>query len=166
MLWIPAIPDPDDHRIVSHDAPRFMLYYHCLHDISWSLHFSTRVMSIAVLDVYGFQTCLVQQLLLLRYWVSWLSLCFKEEFQLYFEGLHVFHCFVENYLCARLKLQTLGNWKVHYENRNRDWSKKWLQQNSCYAVQVIAKGGFISESCSKELNLQLQLQVKFNLLMQ
>ena len=53
----PAIPDPDNDRIVSHDAPRFMLYYHCVRDISRSLHFSTRVMSIAVLDVYGFQTC-------------------------------------------------------------------------------------------------------------
>ena len=25
---------PDDDRIVSHDAPRFMLYYHCVRDIS------------------------------------------------------------------------------------------------------------------------------------
>ena len=34
-----------------------MLYYHCVRDISWSLLFSTRVMNIAGLDVYGFQTC-------------------------------------------------------------------------------------------------------------
>ena len=47
---------PDDDRIVSHDAPRFMLYYHGVRDISWSLIFSTRIMNIAVLDVYGFQT--------------------------------------------------------------------------------------------------------------
>ena len=105
-----------------------------------------------------------------EYWVSRYSLCFKEEFQRYFEGLNVFHWSVENYLCARLQLQTqsmiLGNWKVHQENRNHDWSKKWLQQNSRYAVKVIAKGGFISASRSKELNLQLQLQIKFNLSMQ
>ena len=163
MLWIPAIPDPDDDRIVSHDAPRFMLYYHCVCDISWSLHFSTRVMSIAVLDVYGFQTCFGSTASAFEklYWVSWVWLCFKDEFQRYFEGLHVFHWLVENYLCAQSQLQTqsmrLGNWKVHLENRNRDWSKKWLQQNSCYAVKVIAKGGFISASSSKELNLQLQL---------
>ena len=107
-----------------------------------------------------------------EYWVSWYSLCFKEEFQLYFEGLHMFHwCHwsVENYLCARSQLQTqsmrLGNWKVHQENRNHDLSKKWLQQNSRYAVKVIAKGGFISASRSKEHNLQLQLQINFNLSM-
>ena len=104
-----------------------------------------------------------------EYWVSWYSLCFKEEFQRYFEGLHMSHWSVENYLCARSQLQTqsmrLGNWKVHQENRNHDLSKKWLQQNSRYAVKVIAKGGFISASRSKELNLQLQLQINFNLSM-
>ena len=128
-------------------------------------------MNIAMLDLYGFQTCFSSAASAFgEYWVSWYSLCFKEEFQHYFEGLHVFCWSVENYLCARSQLQTqsmrLGNWKVHQENRNHDWSKKWLQQNSRYAVKVIAKGGFISASRSKELNLQLQLQVKFNLLMQ
>ena len=59
----------------------------------------------------------------------------------------------------------LGNWKVHQENRNHDLSKKWLQQNSRYAVKVIAKGRFISALRSKELNLQLQLQINFNLWM-
>ena len=34
-----------------------MLFYHCVRDISWSLLFSTLVMNIAVLHVYGFQTC-------------------------------------------------------------------------------------------------------------
>ena len=28
------ISEPDDDRIVSHDALRFMLYYHCVRDIS------------------------------------------------------------------------------------------------------------------------------------
>ena len=32
--------------IVSHDAPRFMLYYHCVRDISWSVIFSTREVNI------------------------------------------------------------------------------------------------------------------------
>ena len=101
-----------------------------------------------------------------EYWVSWYSLCFKQEFQRYFEGLHTFHCSVENYLCARSPLQTpsmrLGNWKVH-QDRNHDLSR--LQQNSRYAVKVIAKGGFISASRSKELNLQLQIRINFNLSM-
>ena len=47
---------PDDDRIVSHDAPLFMLY-HCVRDISWSVFYSTREMNIAVLEVDGFQTC-------------------------------------------------------------------------------------------------------------
>ena len=47
----------DDDRIVSHDAPRFMLYYQCVRDISLSVIFSTREMNIAVPDVDGFQTC-------------------------------------------------------------------------------------------------------------
>ena len=47
----------DEDRIVSHDAPRFRLYFHCVRDISkWSVIFSTREMNIAVLDGW-FQTC-------------------------------------------------------------------------------------------------------------
>ena len=83
--------------------------------------------------------------------------------------LHVFHWSVGNYLCARSQLQTqsmrLGNWKVPLENRNHDWSKKWLQQNSRYAVRLITKGGFITASRSKELSLQRQLEITFNLSM-
>ena len=40
--------------------------------------------------------------------------------------------------------------KVHWENRNHGLSKKWLQENSLYAVKLITKGGFITASCSKE----------------
>ena len=29
--------------------------------------------------------------------------------------------------------------KVHWKNRNHDWSKKWLQQNSRHAVKLITK---------------------------
>ena len=47
----------DDDRIVSHDAPRFMLYYLYERNISWSVIFSMREMNIAVLDVDSFQTC-------------------------------------------------------------------------------------------------------------
>ena len=55
--------------------------------------------------------------------------------------------------------------KVRWENRNHDWSKKWLQQNSGYAVRLITKGGFITASRSKELSLQRQLEITFNLSM-
>ena len=55
--------------------------------------------------------------------------------------------------------------KVHWENRNHDWSQKWLQQNSRYAVKLITKGGFITASRSQALGLQRQLQIKFNLSM-
>ena len=50
---------PDDDRIISHDAPRFILYYHCVRDTSLSVIFSTREVNstITVLDVDGFQTC-------------------------------------------------------------------------------------------------------------
>ena len=43
-----------------------MLYCHCVRDISWSVIFSTREMSIAVLDVDGCKHVSVEQLLLLR----------------------------------------------------------------------------------------------------
>ena len=52
-----SVNDPDDDRIVSHDAPSFMLYYHCVRDTSSSVIFSTSEVNIAVLDVDGFQTC-------------------------------------------------------------------------------------------------------------
>ena len=55
--------------------------------------------------------------------------------------------------------------KVQWEIRNHDRSKKWLQQNSRYAVKLITKGGFIKGSRSEELSLQRQLQIKFNLSM-
>ena len=38
--------EADDDRILSHDAPRFMLYYHCVRDTSWSVIFSTREVNI------------------------------------------------------------------------------------------------------------------------
>ena len=47
----------DDDRIISHDAPHFMLYYHCVRDIMISDLQHARNQNIAVLDVVGFQTC-------------------------------------------------------------------------------------------------------------
>ena len=57
MITVTNTLKADYDRIVYHDAPGFTLYYHCVRDRSRSLHFSTRVMNIAVLDLYGFQTC-------------------------------------------------------------------------------------------------------------
>ena len=64
---------------------------------------------------------------------------------------------VENYLCTRSHRPE--------ENQNHDWSKKWFQQNSRYAVKPVMKGRFITASRSQELSLQRQLQIKFNLSM-
>ena len=46
-----------------------------------------------------------------------------------------------------------------------DWSKKWLQQKSRYAVKGNCQRRIYFMLCSKELNLQLQLQINFNLSM-
>ena len=74
------------------DTPRFMLYYHCVRDKSGSLLFSTRVMNIAVLDVYGFQTCFGSAASAFEnIELAYIHFAFKREFQRYFEVLHVFH---------------------------------------------------------------------------
>ena len=80
---------------------------------------------------------------------------------------------VENYrLCARSQLISFARftrrtqaWGEPRENQNHDWSKKWFQQNSRYAVKLITKGGFITASRSQELSLQRQLQIKCDLSM-
>ena len=56
VMWVVSNPsfagkqslrlNSDDDRIVSHDAPRFMLYYHCVRDTLWSVTFSTREVNI------------------------------------------------------------------------------------------------------------------------
>ena len=82
-------------------------------DISWSVFFSTREMNIALLDVDGFQTWFGSvQFSSFCFWehrVTLYSLCFKGEFQRYFEGFYV--CFTylsrtKKYLCARSQLST------------------------------------------------------------
>ena len=82
-------------------------------DISWSVFFSTREMNIALLDVDGFQTWFGSvQFSSFCFWehrVSLYSLCFKGEFQRYFEGFYM--CFTylsrtKKYLCARSQLST------------------------------------------------------------
>ena len=55
-----------------------MLYCHCVRDISWSVIFSTREMSIAVLDVDGCKHVSVEQLLLLRL-SSWPTFTMRER---------------------------------------------------------------------------------------
>ena len=128
-------------------------------------------MNIVVLDVYGFQTCFGSAASAFEnIELADIHCALKKNFSVTLKG---YMCFTDlsrttcalgrNYTTQSMRL---GNWKVHQENRNHDWSKKWLQQNSRYAVKVIAKGGFISASRSKELNLQLQLQIKFNLSVQ
>ena len=71
-------------------------------------------------------------------------------------------------VCARSQLISIARftrrtqaWGEPRENPNHDWSKKWFQQNSRYAVKLITKGGFITASRSQALGLQRQLQIKF-----
>ena len=147
----------DDDRIVSHDAPRFMLYYYCVRDISWSVIFSTREMNIAVLDVDGFETCFgpaasAFEIVELAY----IHCALKENFSVTLTKKG-FTCV--SLICREQLVRSVATtntvWdsatdKVHWENRNHGLSKKWLQQNSLYAVKLITKGGFITASCSKE----------------
>ena len=70
-------------------------------------------MNIALLDVDGFQTCFGSvQFSSFCFWehrVSLYSLCFKGEFQRYFEGFYMcFTCLsrTKKYLCARSQLST------------------------------------------------------------
>ena len=163
----------DDDRIVSHDAPRFMLYYYCVRDISWSVIFSTREMNIAVLDVDGFETCFgpaASAFAIMEF--AYIHCALKENFSVTLTKKGFYSCFTDlsRTTCALGRNYNHKVWdsatdKVHWENRNHDWSQKWLQQNSRYAVKLITKGGFITASRSKELSLQRQLQVKFNLSM-
>ena len=99
-----------------------------------------------------------------EYWVSLYSLCFKGEFQRFFEWLYMCFTDLPGTTCVlghNYKVRDLATDKVHWENQNHDWSKKWLQLNSRYIVKLITKGGFITASRSKELCLQRQLQIKF-----
>ena len=121
----------DDDRVVSHDAPCFMSYYHCVRDISWSVFFSTRLVNVTVLDLLWFPNMFPFSSFCFReYRVGLCSLCLKGEFQRYFEALH---WSVENYLCTRSQLTN-----TKYETRQlirftrrtetKTDVKKWLQQ--------------------------------------
>ena len=74
----------DDDRIVSHDAPRSMLYYHCVRDIS-SVIFNTR-------NEHGNAPCgwfpnmfRFSSFCFSEYKVSLYSLSFRGKFQRHFE---------------------------------------------------------------------------------
>ena len=132
-----------------------MLYYHCVRDIIIMIttlqharneHRSARC----------FQTCFGSAASAFEnIELADIHCALKMNFSVTLKGLigysineYPYMCFTDlsRTTCAR------PNWKVHQENRNHDWSKKWLQQNSCSAVKVIAKEGFFSASRSKELN--------------
>ena len=78
---------PDDDRIVSHDAPRFMLYYHCVRDTSLSVIFSTREVNIDHSARCGWFPNMFRfsSFCFWDYRVGLYSLCFKGEFQRYFD---------------------------------------------------------------------------------
>ena len=85
--------------IVSHDAPRFMLYYHCVGDISWSVFFSMREMNIAVFDEDGFQTCFGSAASTFEnVELAYIHCALKEIFRVTLRGFTCVHWSVENSL--------------------------------------------------------------------
>ena len=97
------------------------------------------------------------------------SLCFKGEFQCYLEGfyMHVFHWSVENYLCTRLQLNTKykTGQLIRFIRRTETMTglkKAPTKQPLCCEANYQRR---ITALRSKELSLQQQLQIKFNLSM-
>ena len=153
--------------IVSHDAPRFMLYYHCVRDISWSVFFSMREMSIAALDEDGFQACFGSAASTFEnVELAYIHCALKEIFRVTLKGFSCVRWSVENSLvrsvATKHKVFDSATDKVYLENQNHDWSKNRIQQNSRYVVKLITKRGFITASRSKKLSLQRQLQIKLS----
>ena len=97
VLWNGGIQTYD--WIVSHDAPRFMLYYHCVRDISWSVFFSMREMSIAALDEDGFQACFGSAASTFEnVELAYIHCALKEIFRVTLKGFSCVHWSVENSL--------------------------------------------------------------------
>ena len=83
-----------DDRILSHDAPRFMLYYHCVRDTSLSVIFSTREEKIDRSARCGWFPNMFRfsSFCFWDYRVGLYSLSFEGEFQRYFdqEGFYMY----------------------------------------------------------------------------
>ena len=102
----PRVKIWEKDRIVSHDAPRFMLYYHCVRDTSWSLTFSTREVNIDRSARCGWFPNMFRfsSFCFWDYRVGLYSLSFKGEFQRYFdqEGFYMYFTDLSRTpLCAR-----------------------------------------------------------------
>ena len=98
---------PDDDRIVSHDAPRFMLYYHCVRDTSLSVIFSTREVNVDHSARCGWfpNKFRFSSFCFWDYRVGLYSLSFEGEFQRYFdqEGFYMYFTDLSRTpLCTRL----------------------------------------------------------------
>ena len=107
---------PDDDRIVSHDAPRFMLYYHCVRDTSWSVIFSMREVNIDRSARCGW---FPNMFWFSSFWfwdhrVGLYSLCFKGEFQRCFdwEGFYMYFTDLSRTTCAALGRTVNTNYKT------------------------------------------------------
>ena len=107
---------PDDDRIVSHDAPRFMLYYHCVRDASWSVIFSTREVIIDRSARCGWFPNMFRfrSFCFWDYRVGLNSLCFKGEFQRCFdwEGFYMYFTDLSRTTCAALGRTVNTNYKT------------------------------------------------------
>ena len=144
-------------------------------DISWSVFFSTREMNIALLDVDGFQTWFGSvQFSSFCFWehrVTLYSLCFKGEFQRYFEGFYV--CFTylsrtKKYLCARSQLSTRNKTLqlIRFTRRTETTTdlKSALAKQPLRCEANYQRKIYYSIKL-KNLSLQRQLQIKLNLSM-
>ena len=107
---------PDDDRIVSHDAPRFLLYYHCVHDTSWSVIFSTHEVNSDRSARCGWfpNMFLFSSFCFWDYRVGLYSLCFKGEFQRCFdwEGFYMYFTDLSRTTCAALGRTVNTNYKT------------------------------------------------------
>ena len=107
----------DDDRIVSHDAPRFMLYiYHCVRDTSWSVIFSTREVNIDRSARCGWFPNMFRfsSFCFWDYRVGLYSLCFKGEFQRCFdwEGFYMYFTDLSRTTCSALGRTVNTNYKT------------------------------------------------------
>ena len=129
--------------------------YHWVRDITWSLFYNTRVMNIAVLDMYGFQTCFGSAASAFEnIELAYIHCALKECFSVTLKG---YTCFIDlsrttcalcrNYKHKVWDSKRLGNWKVRvvkgiFVARDQrfffPWNVKWLFFSSWIVISIVA----------------------------
>ena len=149
--YLPLLNDLDRVNLHVKARTRLLVRRRCYiitaYVTSWSVIFSAREINIAVLDVDGFEKCFgpaasAFEIIKLAY----IHCALKENFSVTLTKEGFYMCFTDlsRTTCAfgpnyKHKVSDSATDNVHWENRNHDWSKKWLQQNSRYAVKLITK---------------------------